>query len=246
MTGGPDVSFLFAFLAGVLSFVSPCVLPLVPSYLSVVTGLSFDQMTGPLDPAAKRRALLHAALFIAGFSAVFVGLGLSASAVGQLLGSYRPWLPKAGGVLIVLLGLYIVATPWLPGLAREVRLVHLRGRPAGYVGSALVGMAFAAGWTPCIGPTLGAILTYAATAEGTGPAAALLVVYSLGLGVPMFLAAAAFNRFLTVFGRIKRALPAVTLASGLLLVVVGVMTFTGTLTRLNGYLLQLFPFLILN
>ncbi len=246
MTGGPEVSFLIAFVAGSLSFVSPCVLPLVPSYLSVVTGLSFDQMAGPLDPAARGRVLLHAGLFIAGFSAVFVLLGLSASAIGQLLGAQRGWLPKAGGALIVLLGLYIVATPWLPGLAREMRLVHLRGRPVGYVGSALVGMAFAAGWTPCIGPTLGAILTYAATAEGTAPAASLLAVYSLGLGLPMLLAAAALNRFLTFFGRVKRYMPAITVASGLLLVVTGVMTFTGTLTRLNAYLLQLLPFLILN
>ncbi len=246
MSGGAEVSFLIAFLAGSLSFVSPCVLPLVPSYLSVVTGLSFDQMAGPLDPAARRRSLVHAGLFIVGFSAVFVLLGLSASAVGQLFGAQRSWLPKVSGTLIVLLGLYILAMPWLPGLAGEVRLVHLRARPAGYAGSALVGMAFAAAWTPCIGPTLGAILTVASTAERSGAAAALLVVYSLGLGVPMFAAAAAFSRFLAVFGRVKRYLPALTAASGLLLVAVGVMTLNGTLTRLNVYLLQLFPFLILN
>jgi len=246
MSGGADVSFLFAFVAGVLSFVSPCVLPLVPSYLSVVTGLSFDEMTGRLDAATRRRALVHASLFIAGFSAVFIGLGLSASALGRLLLAQRSWLPQAGGLVIVLLGLYILATPWLPGLAREARLIHLKQRPAGYAGSVLVGMAFAAGWTPCIGPTLGAILTYGATAERSGAATALLVVYSLGLGLPMLLAAVAFNQFLTVFGRVKRYMPVVTTASGLLLVAVGVMTLTGTLTRLNLYLLRLFPFLILN
>lgn len=246
MTGGIEVSFLIAFLAGVLSFVSPCVLPLVPSYLSVVTGLSFDQMAGPLDPAARRRSLAHASLFIVGFSAVFVLLGLSASALGQLLGAQRSWLPKVSGTLIVLLGLYLLATPWLPGLVGEVRLIHLRARPAGYAGSALVGMAFAAAWTPCIGPALGAILTMASTAERTGSAAALLVVYSLGLGVPMLATAAAFSRFLAVFGRVKRYAPALVATSGLLLVAVGVMTLTGTLTRLNGYLLKLLPFLILN
>ena len=242
----PDVSFLVAFAAGVLSFVSPCVLPLVPSYLSVVSGLSFDQMSGPLDAEARRRVLLHACLFIAGFSAVFVALGLSASAVGRLLGAQRRWLPTASGIVIILLGLYILLTAWLPGLAREARLIHLRGRPAGYLGSALVGMAFAAAWTPCIGPTLGAILTLAASSGRAADATALLVVYSAGLGVPMLAAAAAFNRFLGVFGRMKRYMPAVTVASGLLLVVVGVMTLTGTLTRLNLFLLRAFPFLILN
>jgi cytochrome c-type biogenesis protein len=246
MTGASEVSFLVAFAAGVLSFVSPCVLPLVPSYLSVVSGMSFDEMTAPADAAARRRVLLHAALFIAGFSLIFVLLGLSASAVGRLLGAQRRWLPTASGVLILLLGLYILLTPWLPALAGEARLVHLRRRPAGYLGSALVGMAFAAAWTPCIGPTLGAILTLAGSAEHTATAGALLVVYSLGLGAPLLAAAAAFNRFLAVFGRVKRWMPAITAASGLLLVVVGVMTLTGTLTRLNLYLLRLFPFLILN
>ncbi|HEY8368627.1 MAG TPA: cytochrome c biogenesis protein CcdA [Thermodesulfobacteriota bacterium] len=246
MAPAADVSFLVAFVAGVLSFVSPCVLPLVPSYLSVVSGLSFDRMTDPLDADARRRVLVHAALFIAGFSLVFIALGLSASAIGRLLGSQRSWLPTASGVLIILLGVYILATPLLPALGVEARLVHLRARPAGYLGSVLVGMAFAAAWTPCIGPTLGAILTLASTREHAGSAAALLVVYSLGLGVPLLTAAAAFNRFLALFGAVKRYMPAVTVASGLLLVAVGVMTLTGHLTRLNLYLLRLFPFLILN
>ncbi len=246
MSVAADVSFLLAFLAGILSFVSPCVLPLVPSYLSVVSGLSFDRMTDPLDAAARRRVLLHAALFIAGFSLVFIALGLSASAIGRLLGAQRSWLPAASGILIVLLGLYILATPFLPALGVEARLVHLRGRPAGYLGSVVVGMAFAAAWTPCIGPTLGAILTLASTREHAASAAVLLVVYSMGLGVPLLAAAAVFNRFLAFFGAAKRYMPMVTVASGLLLVAVGVMTLTGDLTRLNSYLLGLFPFLILN
>lgn len=241
-----DVSFVVAFLAGLLSFVSPCVLPLVPSYLSVVSGLSFDRMTDPLDAAARRRVLVHAALFIAGFSAVFIVLGLSASALGRLIGAQRAWLPTASGLLIILLGLYILATPFVPALGADARLVHLRARPAGYLGSTLVGMAFAAAWTPCIGPTLGAILTLAGTRDQVGAAAMLLAVYSLGLGVPLLAAAAAFNRFLALFGAVKRYMPAVTLASGLLLIGVGVMTLTGTLTRLNLYLLEAFPFLILN
>lgn len=246
MSSAADVSFVVAFLAGILSFVSPCVLPLVPSYLSVVSGLSFDRMTDPQDGEARRRVLLHAALFIAGFSLVFIALGLSASALGRLLGAQRSWLPVASGVLIILLGLYILATAFLPALGLEARLVHLRARPAGYLGSVLVGMAFAAAWTPCIGPTLGAILTLAGTRDHAGSAALLLVVYSLGLGVPLLAAAAAFNRFLALFGAVKRYMPAVTVAAGLLLLVVGVMTLTGTLTRLNLYLLQAFPFLVLN
>jgi cytochrome c-type biogenesis protein len=246
MMQAADVSFLFAFVAGLLSFVSPCVLPLVPSYLSVVSGLSFDEMTNPLDGAARRRVLVHALLFIAGFSLVFVLLGLSASAIGRMLGAQRTWLPTASGLLIAGLGVYILATLFVPALAGEARLVHLRSRPAGYLGSSLVGMAFAAAWTPCIGPTLGAILTLAGSTGQATTGAALLVVYSLGLGVPLLAAAAAFNHFLGAFRRIKRFMPVITAASGLLLLAVGVLTLTGHLTRLNLYLLQLFPFLVLN
>ncbi len=224
-----------AFLAGLLSFLSPCVLPLVPSYIGFVTGMSLDEVQ-----VRRRAALGHALLFVFGFSLVFVILGASATALGRALLYYQVWLERVGGALIVLFGLYCLGAFRLSALTRERRL-HFRDKPLGYLGSVLVGMAFGAGWTPCIGPVLGAILGLAATTGDVQRGMLLLAAYSAGLAVPFLLAAAAIERFLDWFQRFRRYLPWVMRVSGVLLVVVGGLMVTGEFTRLAGWLRGLTP-----
>jgi cytochrome c-type biogenesis protein len=234
-----SVPLLVAFSAGVLSFLSPCVLPLVPSYVTFITGLSLEDTERRLTrPAVRRTAALHSLLFIAGFALVFVALGASATAAGQFLRGHQIAIRKIGGVLVVLLGFHLLGLLPARWLSAERRL-HLRDKPVGYVGTALVGVAFAAGWTPCIGPILGTILTLAATAERVRTGVALLGVYALGLAVPFFLVSIGTTSFLTLFSRFRRFLRPVSLASGALLVCVGVLIFTNYLAILSTYLNQL-------
>jgi cytochrome c-type biogenesis protein len=246
--GGGELSFAVAFLAGIVSFLSPCVLPLFPSYLSFVTGLTFDELATP-DAGARARVrrltVIHSLLFILGFMLVFIALGASATAVGQFMRSNQDWIRRVAGVIIVLFGLHISGVFRLAFLQRERRL-HLQERPAGMLGSVVVGFAFGAGWTPCIGPILGAILTMAGTTSQLSTGVALLFAYGLGLGVPFFLAAIGFSAFLTAFTRIRRWLRPIEVVSGLVLVVVGILIFTNTFAviaaLLNRWLLPLFPF----
>jgi cytochrome c-type biogenesis protein len=219
-----------AFAAGLLSFLSPCVLPLVPSYVGFLTGMTLPEMEG-----RRRVALLHALLFVAGFSFIFILLGASATALGRALNFYQVWLQRVGGLLIILFG--VIKADWL---TRE-RRVHLEQKPVGYLGSALVGMAFGAGWTPCIGPVLGAILGLAATTADLTRGILLLAVYSAGLAVPFLVAAVAVERFLEWFQRFRKYLPWVMKLSGALLVLVGVLLLTGEFTRLAGWLQAMTP-----
>ena len=223
-----------AFAAGVLSFLSPCVLPLVPSYLAFVGGGS---------GAARGAALRSSLFFVLGFSLVFVGLGASASLLGGLLGSYRRELTVAGGVLVLVFGLVMlgVRVPFLGRfLGREARLRFV-GETRTPVGAVLLGMAFAAGWTPCIGPVLGGVLTLAGTSGGLGQGVLLLSCYALGLAVP-FLAAALMLESFTRFSKgFRRFLPWVERLSGAVLIVAGVMLLTGTYTALNGTLIRYTP-----
>nr|MDA8086276.1 sulfite exporter TauE/SafE family protein [Nitrospiraceae bacterium] len=197
-----DVSFPLAFAAGLLSFLSPCVLPLVPSYISFITGLSFENLTDLKNASSSERAgirrltLKNSAAFVLGFSSIFIGLGASSSAIGQWFFHYQKVIRIAGGILIIVFGLFISGILKLNFLMRE-RKFHLRGRPAGYVGAFLIGMTFAAGWTPCIGPILGSILLVATTRGSAVYGLKLLSVYSLGLAVPFFGAALAMNSFLS-------------------------------------------------
>jgi cytochrome c-type biogenesis protein len=227
-----------AFAAGLLSFLSPCVLPLVPSYIGFLTGMSLGEIS-----ARRRAALGHALLFVLGFSLVFILLGASASALGRALNHYQLWLQRIGGVLIIAFGLVCLGVIRLDVLSRE-RRVELEHKPLGYLGSALVGMAFAAGWTPCIGPVLGAILGLAATSHDLGRGILLLAFYSAGLAVPFLLAAAALESFLGWFQRFRRYLPWVMRLSGALLVFVGLLMVTGEFTRLAGWLQQFTPELL--
>lgn len=230
MSEPASLGLFVAFAAGLLSFLSPCVLPLVPSYIGFLTGMSLPEM------ASRRRvALLHALLFVLGFSLVFMVLGASATALGRALNYYQQWLQRIGGVLIILFGLVCLGVIRAPFLTQEHR-VQMEQKPVGFLGSALVGMAFGAGWTPCIGPVLGAILGLAATTQDLSRGLLLLAVYSAGLAVPFLLAAAALDAFLDWFQRFRRYLPWVMRASGVLLILVGILMATGEFTRLAGWL----------
>lgn len=235
MNDPAGLSYAVAFAAGLLSFLSPCVLPLVPSYLGFLTGLTLPEISG-----RRRIALLHATLFVAGFSLVFILLGATATALSRTLNHYQLWLQRAGGVLIILFGVVLLGVIRIPAFEQERRL-HLERKPVGFLGSGLVGMAFAAGWTPCIGPVLGGILGLAAAQDSLRSGVGLLAVYSLGLAVPFLLAAVAVDAFLAWFQRFRRYLPWVQRLSGALLVFVGILMVTGQFTRLAGWLQGLTP-----
>jgi cytochrome c-type biogenesis protein len=211
------------------------VLPLVPSYIGFLTGMSLADVS-----VRRRAALAHALLFVLGFSLVFILLGASATALGRALNYYQQWLQRIGGALIILFGLVCLGVIKLDFLTQERRL-HVERKPAGFLGSAVVGMAFGAGWTPCIGPVLGAILGLAATSTDVTRGMLLLAVYSAGLAVPFLIAAVAVESFLGWFQRFRRYLPWVMRASGALLVFVGVLLVTGEFTRLAGWLQAFTP-----
>jgi cytochrome c-type biogenesis protein len=230
-----SVGLLIAFTAGTLSFLSPCVLPLIPSYVSFISGLS-------LEEAGTRRwtAIRHATLFVGGFTAIFVALGATATGLGRLLNHHQVWLERGGGLLITAFGLYLLSGwQWAP-LARE-RRVHLHDKPMGYLGSVLVGVAFGAGWTPCIGPILGSILLYTSTQQDLGRGIGLLLAYSAGLAVPFLIAAAAVERFLAWFKGFRRYLPITSRLAGALLAFMGVLVMTGYFSILAGWLQALTP-----
>ncbi len=230
-----NVSLIMALGAGLVSFFSPCVLPVIPSYVSYITGMSFEELTGEQNRAAVRKATLKNSLFfIAGFSLVFVLLGASSSFIGSILSEYQAVIRKAGGVLIVVMGLYIAGVLKIGFLSQEKRL-HLRNRPAGLLGSFLVGVAFAAGWTPCIGPVLGSILLYAGTSASLTSGVELLAAYALGLGIPFLVTSLTINTALSYFRKISRYMRVISFVSGALLVVAGVLLFTGDFNALGRY-----------
>jgi cytochrome c-type biogenesis protein len=231
-----QVSLFAAFTAGFLSFVSPCVLPLVPSYVSYISGLTVEQLADSAERHRYRKAIVtNSLLFIGGFSVVFIAFGASASLVGQLLITYQEYIRKLGGLLIVIFGLYLLGIVNLSFLTSEKRL-HFKHRPAGYIGSFLIGIAFAAGWTPCVGPVLGTILLYASTTEALADGVTLLTAYSLGLGLPLFLTALGVDRFLAYFKQVRSYLWGVTAVSGVFLVIVGAMLYANTFTLFTSFL----------
>lgn len=231
----PQASLLAAFSAGLLSFVSPCVLPLVPSYLMYITGLSLEQLSDPAERQRLRKTIvISSLLFIAGFSALFIAFGASASLLGQLLTSYQDVIRKVGAGLMILFGLYLSGIIKPKFLMRERRL-HLRSRPAGYVGSFLIGAAFAAGWTPCVGPVLGTVLLYAGMSETLMDGVSLLTFYSLGLGLPLFLAAIGLDRFLAGFRQARTYGRAISGTSGILLILFGALMYRDALPLLTAF-----------
>lgn len=229
-----QTSLLAAFFAGLLSFVSPCVLPLVPSYLMYITGLSLDQLVDSDERHEVRKTIIaNALLFIAGFSLVFIAFGASASVIGRMLTDYQELIRKVGGTFIILFGLYLMGLLKLRLFMTEKRL-HLRIRPAGYTGSLLVGAAFAAGWTPCVGPVLGTMLLYASTTDTLADGVTLLAFYSLGLGMPLFAAAMSVDRFLVQFRRVRAYMGVASIVSGMFLVTLGLMILSDSLALLTG------------
>jgi len=231
-----SVALPIAFIAGVLSFLSPCVLPLVPSYVSFITGMSLDEL-------GDRRwtAFTHALFFISGFTLIFLALGATATALGRFLQYNQVWLERVGGALIILFGLYMLGVFRVGVLAQE-RRIHLQNKPVGYLGSLLVGVAFGAGWTPCIGPILGSILAYTGTqTTNLAQGVSLLLAYSLGLAVPFLLAALAVERFIEWFKKFRRYIPLTTKVAGGILVVVGLLLVTGYFSILASWLQGLTP-----
>ena len=221
-----NASFFIALGAGFLSFLSPCVLPLLPSYLSFISGISLDELlAGKKSSRVRRLTMIHSLMFILGFSIVFILLGASASLAGKILLRYQVWIARIGGAFIVLLGVQFTGVINLNFLQRE-RKFHFREKPIGYLGSSLVGVAFAAGWTPCIGPILASILFYASTANSMLSGIALLGVYSVGFALPFFFLSLGLETFLERYKKLKRHLRWISIISGLFLIGVGILLMT--------------------
>jgi cytochrome c-type biogenesis protein len=228
-----NVSFLWAFAAGFVSFLGPCVLPLIPGFLSFISGLSAEELEeGRAE--ARMQIFVASVLFVLGFSLVFMTMGASASLVGGLLLRYRDVLNKVAAVMIIIFGLSLIGLFSLPGF-RNPNL-HAKIKRKGLFSVVFLGMAFAVGWTPCVGPILTAILTYASTTGTVRTGMALLATYSLGLGIPFILSGLLFNRFLTAFGWLRRRYQTIAVVSGLLLVAMGVLILTGQIVYLNSWL----------
>jgi cytochrome c-type biogenesis protein len=237
----PDVSLIAAFAAGFLSFVSPCVLPLIPGYISFVSGVSVEEMRGDAAPATSRLQVFVTSLaFVIGFSLVFIALGASATAIGKFLFAKLPLLTKIAGVILIIFGLHTMGVFRLAFLETEKR-VHAQRKPAGPLGALLVGIAFAFGWTPCIGPILGGILAIAGSKNSVGEGITLLAIYSLGLGIPFLITSLAINQFFGAAKKIRRYYHAIELTSGALLIVIGVLIVTGQLTIIVRYLEPYLP-----
>jgi cytochrome c-type biogenesis protein len=229
----------------VLSFISPCVLPLIPGYLSYISGLTLDEMQGTGDTAmsfgaARRRVLAASIFFILGFSFVFICFGAAASVLGQYMLEKQRLLAKIAAVIVILFGLHTMGVLRIGWLYSEKR-VQVERKPTTLFGAFFVGLAFAFGWTPCIGPILGGILAIAGTQQTVGQGVQLLAVYSAGLGLPFLLTALAINQFFTVFKRIRRHYHAIEVVSGLLLVLIGVLIFTNRFTLIAKWLTPYLP-----
>jgi len=235
-----QITYIGAFVAGLLSFLSPCVLPLIPSYITYITGLSFSDLDAEHPThVVRRKTMLHSMAFISGFTMVFVLMGASATYIGSFLQQHMDLVRKLGGILIIVFGIHVTGLVPLKWLLGEKR-VSLKQKPASFLGSFLVGLAFAAGWTPCIGPILASILMIAATEENVTQGIVLLLLYSIGLGIPFFLSSLALHRFILLFNRFKKYIRLFEVITGFFLVIVGLLIFTNWLSVLSGYANLLF------
>ncbi|MBI3814357.1 MAG: cytochrome c biogenesis protein CcdA [Nitrospinae bacterium] len=231
-----DVSFIMAFLAGLLSFVSPCVLPVVPFYITFITGLTYDELTSTENRKEIRRLTVkNSLIFIAGFSFIFIMLGAGATSIGRFFLSNQDMIQKIGGVIIIVLGLYFMGVLKLKFLMSERRM-QIQNKPAGYLGTFLVGIAFAAGWTPCVGPILGSILLLASTKESVIKGIELLAMYSAGLGLPLLLTSFAVNSSLAYFKKLNKWMWHISLVSGIFLIIMGVLLVTNSFTLVTSLL----------
>lgn len=230
-----SVGILIAFTAGLLSFLSPCVLPLIPSYVTFITGLSLEDV-----PRARRTAVVHSLLFILGFTLIFLALGATATVLGRVLLTGREWISRVGGAIVIVFGLYMLGA-FNVGLLSTERRVHLADKPVGYLGTVLVGIAFGAGWTPCIGPILGSILIYTGSAADLDRGLLLLLAYSLGLAVPFLASVVLVERFFGFFAAMRSRLLWVSRAAGVLMIAVGLLLVTDYFTVLASGLQAMTP-----
>ena len=238
-----EVSIPLAFMGGVLSFISPCVLPLVPSYISFVTGISFEELPAEGGARDLRKIILfNSFIFVLGFSTVFVViLGASAQLFGRIFIEYQDMIRKIGGLIIVILGIHIIGIVNIGMLQRERRFHFFRERPAGFLGSFLVGMGFAAGWTPCIGPILSMIFAMAMTSESSWAGVLLFVSYSMGLAIPFMLTSLGISTFLRYFQKLKQHMKVISIVTGVLLIVTGVLIFFNSFSIVSGYFDAILP-----
>lgn len=243
MDSGTSIGILVAFLAGILSFLSPCVLPLVPSYVSFVTGMGLEELESG-GGEVKRVTLTHSLLFVGGFSLIFVLMGASATFVGQFLREQQELIARIGGVIIIFFGLVLLEIVPIQALNREKR-VQFQRKPVGYAGTMAVGAAFGAGWVPCIGPILGSILTLAATRASVAEGVGLLGVYSAGLAIPFVASSVALTAFMGWFQKFRKYLRYVEWAAGILLILLGILLISGKFTVLAGWLSRFTPEFIL-
>jgi len=236
MPGAENIPIFVAISAGVISFLSPCVLPLIPSYVAFITGISLEELSQEENLRQVRiKVIANSLMFILGFSLVFIALGASATFVGKFLASNIRWFEIIGGVLVIFLGLHFAGILRLKFLDREKK-IHLKKKPLGYLGTCLVGIAFGAGWTPCVGPILGAILTMAATTQNTLKGIVLLTFYSAGLGLPFFLSAIILHKFYEYFKTIRKYFRIISIAGGVLLIIVGILLISGYFSSISAFL----------
>ena len=228
-----------AFVAGLASFISPCVLPLIPAYLSFLTGSSLEELKAETDAASRARTMLHALAFVAGFTVIFMLIGLSASALGSAFGEYKLLIARIGGAVVIVLGLNMIGVFKIPLLMMDKR-VQFRSANRSFIASFLVGIGFAAGWSPCVGPFLSLVIAQASQAH-YGVAIFYLFVYSMGLAVPLLITAAAINLALTAMNRVKRYLHAIEIAAGVFLVLAGIVIVSDSFGRVAGFFYQFVP-----
>jgi cytochrome c-type biogenesis protein len=234
--GTENVSIFVAFTAGLISFLSPCILPMIPSYLAFITGISLEELSQDQNLKKVRKSVItNSLLFIMGFSILFIAMGASATFIGKFLARNIRWFEIIGGSLVVILGLHFAGLFKLKFLEREKKF-HLNKKPLGALGTVLVGMAFGAGWTPCVGPILGSILTMAAATQDVAKGIILLVSYSVGLGIPFLLTGFLIHKFFEYFKTIRKYFRVITLVGGILLVFIGLLLITGYFTTISSFL----------
>ena len=237
-----EITFFGAFVAGLLSFVSPCVLPLIPAYISFLGGASLGQLTeeGGVDSATQRRVFYSAFAFVLGFSTIFISLGATATALSTLIAQHSLLLSQIAGTILVIFGLHYMGVFRIGFLNFEKRF-HLENKPAGLIGSYILGLAFAFGWTPCVGPILASVLMVAASGVSTSYGVLLLTVYAAGLGIPFLIAAFAVKPFMAFISRFKKQMRKIEITISVLLIITGIAIFTGDLAEVANWLLNTFP-----
>ncbi|MCP2519926.1 cytochrome c biogenesis protein CcdA [Candidatus Aminicenantes bacterium AC-335-A11] len=235
MSGAENISLLVSFGAGFLSFISPCILPLIPSYLAFITGVSIEELTDGNYKSARLGVILNSLLFIFGFSLVFIAFGASATLIGKILLQNKRIIEIIGGIIIIILGIHFTGLIKFRFLEKE-KSIHISKKPLGYLGSFLVGAAFAAGWTPCIGPILASILTLAASTQNIGKGILMLAFYSLGLGIPFFITGLLLHKFFEYFKTIRKHFKTITIIGGIFLILIGIILLSGTFSLINAYI----------